>query len=372
MRLKHAEKDVVRLAEALKGSYCQFTRVEVVIAHSLKDSLRGFKQFTEQCDSSDVILVHFSGHAIFDEQLRLLCNDTDLNDLFTTALEIGTIKTILHRCRARYKVLILDCCHAAGAHAGALKGELEIRDILHKTVQGSAIAILSACSRKARTRELDNLDGGSGFLSWAIRAGCTTHFHEASSSPDQSVLSLNDLCDNWLPKALEYVNTTLSTDKTLPSPMLLNEQEIGYGSKIWLTDPPPSGQVTHIQQEETRRKYLENVDKLYSSVTLPIGPTEGFSLHAIFQPLTLRRDPLTAYDLERKQRRHLLGEQDREKDEHVPSPLGSSKKDLPSGKKQALPPVIAENGEDALRRSPQGVLSFWEVQGLERLRHSST
>ncbi len=137
-------------------------------------------------------------------------------------------------------MLILDCCHAAGAHAGALKGEQEIRRQLDETVQGSAIAILSACARKAQTRELDNLDGGSGFLTWAIRAGCTTHFQEASSSSELRVLSLNDLCDNWLPKALKYVNTTLSADRPLPSPILLNEQEVGYGSKIWLTDPPPA------------------------------------------------------------------------------------------------------------------------------------
>src|SRR5260221_7286508 len=87
MRLKHAEKDVIRLAEALQGPYCQFTRAEVVIARSRQDGLRGFKQFTEVCAPSDVLLVHFSGHAIFDEQLRLLCNDTDMNDLYTTSLE---------------------------------------------------------------------------------------------------------------------------------------------------------------------------------------------------------------------------------------------------------------------------------------------
>ena len=225
IRLKHAEKDAIRLADALKGPYCQFTSTEVIIAQSRTIALAGFKTFTEQCQPSDLLLVHFSGHAIFDEQLYLLCNDTDVNDLFSTALEINTLKTILRRSKARSKVLLLDCCHAAGANPGALKGEQEIREIIQSTVQGSAAVILSACSRQAKTRELDALDGGSGFLSWAIRAGCTTHFHEASSSPDLKVLSLDDLSRRWIPKALEQVNSTLCAGNPLPSPILLSELE---------------------------------------------------------------------------------------------------------------------------------------------------
>src|SRR5436309_2118801 len=138
MHLKHAEKDVIRLADALKGPYCQFTDARVIIAQSRQDGLAGFKTFTDQCQPSDLLLVHFSGHAIFDEQLYLLCNDTDINDLVSTALEINAIKAILRRSGVRYKVLILDCCHAAGAHENALKGEQDIRGMLHQTMQDSA------------------------------------------------------------------------------------------------------------------------------------------------------------------------------------------------------------------------------------------
>src|SRR5947209_1204046 len=81
MELKHAEKDVRCLADALKGPYCRFAHTEVVTAQSRKDGLKGFKDFAEQGDPSDLLLVHFSGHAIFDEQLYLLCNDTDVKDL---------------------------------------------------------------------------------------------------------------------------------------------------------------------------------------------------------------------------------------------------------------------------------------------------
>jgi Domain of unknown function (DUF4062) len=61
-------------------------------------------------------------------------------------------------------------------------------------------------------------------------------------------------------------------------------------------------------QSVARKRYLENLCNRYGSVSLPIGSAEGFSLHAIFQPLALRSEPLTAEDLERGERRALLGE----------------------------------------------------------------
>src|SRR5947209_18904786 len=138
MQLKHAEKDAIRLADALKGPYCQFTSTEVIIAQSRKDGLAGFKTFTEQCQPSDLLLVHFSGHAIFDEQLYLLCNDTDVNDLFSTALDINTLKTILRRSKPRKKLLFFVCFIAKEAHPGPLKGGRELRKSIQIPVHESA------------------------------------------------------------------------------------------------------------------------------------------------------------------------------------------------------------------------------------------
>jgi HEAT repeat protein len=84
-----------------------------------------------------------------------------------------------------------------------------------------------------------------------------------------------------------------------------------------------------------RTKYLEGLIRRYSSVTLPIGPAEGFSLQAIFQPLALRRDPLEEELLERVR-------QMAQSEEPV--------RDVRS----IAPPVVAENGDDALKRTPKG------------------
>ena len=313
-----------------------------------------YQKMAQQCDSSDTLLVHFSGHAIFDKHLYLLCNNTDCENLYVTAIDIRTIKDIMSDSRAQSKLLILDCCHAKGAYDDAFKGEEEVRDMVRKTVQGSTLAILTACSRKDRTRELSTLDGGYGFLSWAIHKACSNDFSEIPFDLHQKALSLSDL-DRWIRKALDYVNVTLSIHPPLPIPYLLRDQAVGH--EIFLTPPPSSEHKSSAtKNEENRKKYLEQVYQSYSFVTLPISPSENLSLHAIFQPLALRSDPLAVEELERSQRRKLLGEHPHGSEEtrhhHEISQI-EQQGSLLREKKHDLS-VIAEHGEDALSKSPQG------------------
>src|SRR5712691_8061034 len=353
MSLRYAESDALRLAEALMGPFCQFTEAKAVIAESRDTGLAGLQELARRCDPSDILLVHFSGHAIFDRHLYLLCNTTDCDNLYVTGIDIRTMKDILSDCRAQSKLLILDCCHAKGAYDDALKGEEDIHDIVRKTAQGSTLAILSACARKDRTREFRELDGGSGFLSWAVRTACRRDFGGIPFDLDQHALSLSDL-ERWIRKALDYVNATMHIQPPLPLPYLLRDQAVGH--EILLTPPFASERrPSTAKDEENHRKYLEQVFRSYSSVALPIGPSEGLSLHAIFQPLALRSDPVAAEDLERRQRRKLLGEQSQEGGEarHSERPPIEQQGDL-LGEKQPTSPVFAEHGEDALSRSPQG------------------
>ena len=389
MSLHYAETDVTRLAETLMGPYSQFTEAKAVIADNRDKGLAALQKIARQCDPSDTLLVHFSGHAIFDGHLYLLCNNTDCDNLFVTAIDIRTIKDILGKCRSQSKLLILDCCHAKGAYDDALKGEEEIHDIVRRTSQGETLAILSACARKDRTREFSKLDGGSGFLSWAVRKACSNDFTEISSDLSQKALSLSDL-DRWIRKALDYVNTDLDIQPPLPIPYLFRDQAVGH--EIWLTPLPSSDhKAFSTKNEENSKKYLEQVYRSYSSVTLPIGPSEDLSLHAIFQPLALLRDPLAAEDLERKQRRKLLGEHPKQDEEAHNNEIPPVKQ---QGKHHAeekhVQSVIAEHGEDALSKSPQGrvvilggpgtgktttlkyLVSHRAYEALEKIRDPST
>ena len=190
--LKYAEKDAQCLAEALLAPRCGFTKAECMPAQSPQPILAGLNRFVKQCEPSDLLLVHFSGHGNYEGQLFLVCNSTDIDDCISSAIKVEDIKSYLDKCKARHKVLILDCCHAGGAYAGLFKGDKGIQSTLQQAL-GSSCVILSACSRTKTTRELEALDDGegAGFLSWALTTACTSRFQEVSEGSD--ALSLMDI-----------------------------------------------------------------------------------------------------------------------------------------------------------------------------------
>ncbi|GHO79576.1 hypothetical protein KSD_73470 [Ktedonobacter sp. SOSP1-85] len=248
--LAYAERDAERLAQALRTAPCSFTETSWDIASEPRKTLAKLNQFVKRQQSLDLLLVHFSGHAIFDEELYLLCNETDCDDLISSAIGIDTIKKMLSRSPARHKVLVLDCCHAGGALREPFKGMQEIRESLDRTFQGSTSAILCACAKRERTRELETLDGGAGFLSWVLTSACTTRFEEVS--PDADSLSLKHIL-SWLPRALEEVNHSLSEKEQLAPPEIMIHTRGGDGD-IWLTEPKKLSQPEKERVEQYARE----------------------------------------------------------------------------------------------------------------------
>jgi DNA replication protein DnaC len=182
-----------------------------------------------------------------------------------------------------------------------------------------------------------------------VTTACTSRFQEVTKG--SNALSLMDIW-HWMPTALEKANSLLKPgEEKLHLPILVNEMTPGHDGEIWLTEQRRASTPKFAPNDQlTRKKYLESVYKRYSSVTLPLGPTEGFSLHAVFQPLELRRDPLAAEDLDRKKRRPLLGE--RLEDEKNADRFQSHRHEKERADEKQRP-VIAKNGEDALTKSPQ-------------------
>jgi len=261
--LRYAERDAERLAAALTAYPCTFTKVEGMKAVSREATLTQLKIFAGQCEKSDVLIVHFSGHGIYDEQLYLICNGSDTTNLDASAIGVDAIKRILQRSKARHKLLVLDCCYAGGAFSGPFKGEPDIKGVLTQEFEGSASIILSACSRLDRAREVETLDGGAGFLSWVLLASCTTHFQEVS--PDHHSLSLGDIW-HWMPKALAEVNRLLGEAKHLPLPVLVSQLEAGTDSDIWLTEARRDARTSdHEKASHDRQHFLKTLLADHSS-----------------------------------------------------------------------------------------------------------
>jgi hypothetical protein len=234
--LQYAERDAELLARVFQDSPCSFTEARYVVANDYRETVRGLEDFLKNpaLQEQDLVVVHFSGHGrLLDGKLYLLCNQTEARDFDISGINIDVLKRRLAECPARYKLLILDCCHSGGATEGTLKGEQEVAEELNQVLQGSSNVILAACSRLETTRELTRIDGedGGGVLSWIVRTACTTRLREVSG--DDRTLSLKDI-QRWIPSVMQKINGGLSLEERLPQPRTFYE-ELG-GEEIWLTE----------------------------------------------------------------------------------------------------------------------------------------
>ena len=260
--LKYAESDVARLAAAYQAQPFAFTGIQLYIAQDRQSTLTQLQQAASHCGPSDLFIVHFSGHGIYRKRLYLVCNNADIENLRATAIEADAVKEIMDECRARHKLLILDCCYSGRAASGVYKGDTDIKVELSKTFEGSACVIVSACSRSEKTRELVMPDGeGAGFLSWVFIAACTSRFGRAST--DSHSLSLMDIW-RWLSEALQEVNELLVEDERLPRPWLNQQLEAGFDGNIWFTELSENdAKVKQDAKPYERRQILQDLSALH-------------------------------------------------------------------------------------------------------------
>lgn len=64
----------------------------------------------------DTVVVYFSGHGFLDDRGQgfLATVDTDMEHLGLTSMRTDDLRDMLRQCKARQKLLVLDCCHSGG------------------------------------------------------------------------------------------------------------------------------------------------------------------------------------------------------------------------------------------------------------------
>jgi Caspase domain len=258
--LQYAERDAELLADTFLKSPCYFIDAKFVVANDDRETMVDLDNFLNNSDlqEQDLVVVHFSGHGhLFQDGggLYLLCNRTRENAIDISAIDIKLIKRRLGDCRARYKLLILDCCHAGGAIEG-MKGDQDVEAELERVLQGSSNVILAACSRTQTTRELDTIDGdedGGGVLTWIVRKACTSRIGEVSNG-DERALSLRDV-QNWIPSIMREINGGLKPEDRLPEPRTFYEEQ--GGEEIWLTKERRS--LSNVPLQTDHAAYLQTM-----------------------------------------------------------------------------------------------------------------
>jgi hypothetical protein len=222
-----------------------------MIANDTHVVLAQLERFVQDCERLELLVVHFSGHGFrWNGQLYLLCNNTNIeNKLFNaTAINILQIKNILEGCKAKHKLLILDCCYAGSAWKG--EGQLPELEIL----KGSVNITIAACSPLTLTQELDSLElygkKGASFLSWTIARACDEQFAQVAQ---EKTLSLQDILD-WLPNQRNSINQILPPEKHIPAPRILNERDLVGDDEIWFTSRRRRTSREDIHTEEKQRE----------------------------------------------------------------------------------------------------------------------
>jgi hypothetical protein len=104
----------------------------------------------------DLFLVAFCGHAReLDGSVFLLPSDARASDLELTALSVSFLRSILEKCRARNKILLLDACHSGlGRDLGVMTPTLA------EQLRAEGVTILSACKVNEVAHECDEVRHG--------------------------------------------------------------------------------------------------------------------------------------------------------------------------------------------------------------------
>ena len=218
--LKYAMEDANRVAESLSSPKCGFDVVRPTPGSDPFDLRRHLFTVTESCNPEDLLICYFSGHGVLESgSLFLLWDGTDINRPISTAIPVSDVLQALQYCKARGKLLILDCC-SAGAAAGkfGMKNAAGI-PVADTNLHAENHLVLMASGRfeSARERKLRG-----SFLTVNICEALGDKLYDADADQDGR-LSVNDLV-RWLERQAREHNNQFP-DCKVPIPYLFGQQK---------------------------------------------------------------------------------------------------------------------------------------------------
>ncbi len=230
-RLRYAQNDAERMQTALQAPHCGFEviapeREPAPTSASVRTMLYSI---SEACKPDDSFIFYFGGHGLAQSgALFLLLDDSDTSRLLETALPISHVVEALKYCRARNKLLILDCCHAGVVvtDAGFREGETKLR--AEDAIQAENFVALMASDFLERACELESLEGG--FMTTHVANALTVNLFDATGGRGELTL---DALKSWLDVKWDE-HTKLSQQSGVPQPFLFGQQK----GPFYLTTAP--------------------------------------------------------------------------------------------------------------------------------------
>ncbi|RWY75272.1 SUMF1/EgtB/PvdO family nonheme iron enzyme [Rhizobium sp. WSM1325] len=262
-QLQFAEHDAQKVRDALRSMYCGF-ETEDGIGITSQVALRRFFRSAESCREEDTFVAYFAGHGLLDRgDLFLLFQNTDKARLMETGLRADDIMKAMNRCRARNRVLILDCCNAGQVAAKSGLRHEEPKAVMKDLgFTSESFEILLASDVLESAREFEALK--AGFFSATLCQGLTDLWRRADRDKDGSV-SVTDMGD-WLAEQAAQHNAKAERDDVVPIPIVA---AFGRG-KTYLTRPPGSFPYHEIDMADG-----------VPGVVLPLAPFEDAFAYVI-------------------------------------------------------------------------------------------
>ncbi|MFI6734945.1 caspase domain-containing protein [Nonomuraea sp. NPDC050451] len=121
-RLRAPALDAEALARVLGDEAIGGFDVRTMLNESTTVVNEAVEEFFADCHPDDLLLLHFSGHGVKDDngELYFATPSTKLNRLGATAVSAEFVNRRMGRSRCRRIVLLLDCCYAGAFARGAL------------------------------------------------------------------------------------------------------------------------------------------------------------------------------------------------------------------------------------------------------------
>jgi formylglycine-generating enzyme required for sulfatase activity len=235
-RLHYAESDANAIASAFSDIRCQFHVARPNQGASPYEFRETLDKAAASCNTEDTFVVYFAGHGVLDAGELFLILDSTTSNFQTTALPAEDVLASMRRCKARNKLLILDCCHAGGVIRYRDTGSLPVEEL---RIASANHLILMSSGRLERAREYDSLKGG--FLAHKICAALGAQFHEADTNRDLC-LTVDELMD-FLESAASWHNKYADPNEKVPVPYLFGEKK----GELFLTLEKPPWNCHEIQ-----------------------------------------------------------------------------------------------------------------------------
>ncbi|QDT26379.1 Caspase domain protein [Gimesia panareensis] len=127
--LAGAKRDAVALWSLFSDTIPDVDASLLIDADASIENVRGVLQKTiAEATADDTVIVSFSCHGTRDH--RIVCHDTDINDLPNTTISMAELADAFKTSNAKAILCLLDCCFAGGAPARVIDAGAVLRDVI--------------------------------------------------------------------------------------------------------------------------------------------------------------------------------------------------------------------------------------------------